>query len=199
MRNLIKNILIVLIAGVINYLCCWIVQRVFGLPIFFDTVIVMAVLFIYGIWQALGTMTVHFIIACLRDYVLYKTAPYLALYMLTGFAIIVVTWLFVRKKENFTKGVNHTFLYIMSAAISSAFVSCLIGGLVNSVIIRYITLIENWQGILLSLGSIRLNMELSLIIGRIPITCLDRVITTFIGYGIYYLYSNYRKADEKNY
>lgn len=190
-----KKFLIVLIAGILNYLCCFIVQRILGLPIFFDTVVVMAVLFAFGILPALETMTIHFIISCIRDYVVFKTAPYVALYMLSGFAIIFVTWLFVRKKENLQKGVNHTFLYIMCAAICSAFVSCLIGGLINTFIIRYFTLEENWQGMLLSLGNFRLNLELSLIIGRIPITCLDRVITTFTGYGIFYLYKKNRNRN----
>lgn len=188
MNSFLKKIFIILICGSLNYFFCWIVQRVLVLPIYFDTVMVMFVLFAYGLFPAIGTLIVHYIIAITRDYLLYKTAPYLALYLLSGFAIIIITWLFIRKKERLQNGVNYTFLYILSASILSALVSSLIGGTVNFFIIKYITLNENWQGLLLSLGRIRLNLFLSLFIGRIPITFLDRVITTFVGYGIYLLY-----------
>lgn len=198
MKNFFKQLLIVLICGTINYLLCYLIQQVFHLPIFFDTVMVMAVLFIYGLIPALGTLIVHYLIAITRDYMIYKTAPYIALYMISGFVIILITWLFSRKKENFHKTVNSTFVYILSAALTSAFASCFIGGIVNTLIIRIITLDENWQGMLLSLGGIKLNLLFSLMIGRIPLTCLDRVITTFIGFGIYYLYRKYSSKTEGN-
>lgn len=169
----------------------------FQLPIFFDTVMVMAVLFTFGLIPSIGTLIVHYIIAIIRDYVLYRTAPYILLYMLCGFVIIFITWIFIRKNENLHKSVNSTFIYILSAALTAAFASCVIGGIVNTLIIRIITLDENWQGMLLSLGGIRLNLLFSLIIGRIPLTCLDRVITTFTGFGIYYLYRKYVNKTER--
>lgn len=188
MKEFLKKLIIVIASGFLNYFFCFFAQQILGLPIFFDTVIVMAVLFIYGLTPALFTMVIHFVISCIRDYMVYKTAPYVALYMLSGFAIILVTWLFIRRKDYRQRTVNETFLFLMCAACTSAFASCFIGGIVNTVIIRNFTLDENWQGMLLSLGSLRLNLTLSLIIGRIPLTCLDRVITTFTGYGIFYLY-----------
>lgn len=195
MKELLKKLALIIVCGTINYLLCYIVQRVFGLPIFFDTVMVMFVLFTFGLFPSIGTLIVHYIIGITREYLVYKNAPYIAFYMLSGFAIIIITWLFIRKKENLQNGVNFTFLYVLFAAISAAFASCLIGGTVNYFLIRTKTLYENWQGILLSLGNVHFNLFFSLVIGRIPITCLDRVITTFAGFGIYYLYNKLIKKE----
>lgn len=195
--KVLKNILIMIVCGIINYLLCFFVQQILELPIFFDTVMVMAVLFAFGLVPSIGTLLVHYIIAISRDYLLYKTAPYIALYMICGVVIIIISWLFIRKKEKFQKGVNSTFLWLLLASLTAAFCSSIVGGTINTIILKYVTLDENWQGMLLSLGSFRLNLCFSLIIGRIPQTCLDRVITTFAGYGIFFMYKKIHSSKSK--
>ncbi|MBO4759255.1 MAG: hypothetical protein J5505_04265, partial [Spirochaetaceae bacterium] len=92
--------------------------------------------------------------------------------------------LFVRKKENLKKGVNITFLYILSAAVCAALACSVVSG-----IISYFTFSLNVESgpfdkIIFAFSGDQMGVLASCIVGRIPITILDRIITTFAGFGI---------------
>ena len=94
----------------------------------------------------------------------------------------------LRKKENFKKGVNFTFIYILSACVCAGLVSSVISG-----IISYFTYTIPWtfgamDKIIYAFAGDQLSFLGAGIVGRIPITILDRIITTFAGLGISKLY-----------
>lgn len=191
-----KYIFVCLIAGILNYGLCWFIQQVLALPLFFDTVMVMAVLFVYGLYTALGTLSVHFLLGVIWDLAHHFNNTFLYLYMFSGFAIVLVTWLFIRKMDMAEKNPNYIFLKIISASIIAASASCVTGGLVNYLIMTKLNPGDIWfgQSMIMSVLGIWVPLLPSLIIGRIPLTFLDRIITTFLGFEIALLYKKIIKS-----
>ena len=176
--------LIALVAGVLDFAVATLFQNVLHVPLFFDTTFLMAMLFLYGPLPALFSYVINVICGCLKLVILYGKNDYVYLFTLSALTIILVTWLFVRKKENLKKGVNITFLYILSAAVCAALACSVVSG-----IISYFTFSLNVESgpfdkIIFAFSGDQMGVLASCIVGRIPITILDRIITTFAGFGI---------------
>ncbi len=186
-ENLKKYLLIYLVAfvaGILDFATATFFQNVLHVPLFFDTIFLMAVLFLYGPLPALFSYVVNVICACLKLVILYGKNDYVYLFTLSAVTIILVTWLFIRKKENLEKGVNITFLYILSAAVCAALACSVVSG-----IISYFTFSLNVESgpfdkIIFAFSGDQMGVLASCIVGRIPITILDRIIATFAGFGI---------------
>ena len=173
-----------LVAGVLDFAVATLFQTVLHVPLFFDTIFLMAVLFLYGPLPAMFSYVINVICGCLKLVILYGKNDYVYLFTLSALTIILVTWLFVRKKENLKKGVNITFLYILSAAVCAALACSVVSG-----IISYFTFSLNVESgpfdkIIFAFSGDQMGVLASCIVGRIPITILDRIITTFAGFGI---------------
>lgn len=173
-----------LVAGILDFAVATLFQNVLHVPLFFDTIFLMAVLFLYGPLPAMFSYVINVICGCLKLVILYGKNDYVYLFTLSAFTIILVTWLFVRKKENLKKGVNITFLYILSAAVCAALACSVVSG-----IISYFTFSLNVESgpfdkIIFAFSGDQMGVLASCIVGRIPITILDRIITTFAGFGI---------------
>ena len=182
--------LIALVAGILDFAVSTLFQNVLHVPLFFDTIFLMAVLFLYGPLPAMFSYVINVICGCLKLVILYGKNDYVYLFTLSAFTIILVTWLFVRKKENLKKGVNITFLYILSAAVCAALACSVVSG-----IISYFTFSLNVESgpfdkIIFAFSGDQMGVLASCIVGRIPITILDRIITTFAGFGISVAWSN---------
>lgn len=182
--------LIALVAGILDFAVATLFQNVLHVPLFFDTIFLMAVLFLYGPLPAMFSYVINVICGCLKLVILYGKNDYVYLFTLSAFTIILVTWLFVRKKENLKKGVNITFLYILSAAVCAALACSVVSG-----IISYFTFSLNVESgpfdkIIFAFSGDQMGVLASCIVGRIPITILDRIITTFAGFGISVAWSN---------
>ncbi|MBO4440058.1 MAG: hypothetical protein J5798_11990 [Spirochaetaceae bacterium] len=182
--------LVVIVAGVLDFATASFFQNVLHVPLFLDMIFAMAVLFVYGPLVALAVYVVNVVCACLKLIILYGKNDYIYLFTLSAFTIILVTWFFVRKKENLTKGVNFTFLYILTAAVCAALACAVVSG-----IISYFTFTLNVEAgpfdkIIFAFSGDQMSVLASCIIGRIPITVLDRCITTFAGFGISIAYKN---------
>lgn len=173
-----------LVAGILDFAVSTLFQNVLHVPLFFDTIFLMAVLFLYGPLPAMFSYVINVICGCLKLVILYGKNDYVYLFTLSALTIILVTWLFVRKKENLKKGVNITFLYILSAAVCAALACSVVSG-----IISYFTFSLNVESgpfdkIIFAFSGDQMGVLASCIVGRIPITILDRIITTFAGFGI---------------
>ncbi len=173
-----------LVAGVLDFAVATLFQTVLHVPLFFDTIFLMAVLFLYGPLPALFSYVINVICGCLKLVILYGKNDYVYLFTLSALTIILVTWLFVRKKENLKKGVNITFLYILSAAVCAALACSVVSG-----IISYFTFSLNVESgpfdkIIFAFSGDQMGVLASCIVGRIPITIFDRIIKTFAGFGI---------------
>ena len=182
--------LIALVAGILDFAVSTLFQNVLHVPLFFDTIFLMAVLFLYGPLPAMFSYVINVICGCLKLVILYGKNDYVYLFTLSALTIILVTWLFVRKKENLKKGVNITFLYILSAAVCAALACSVVSG-----IISYFTFSLNVESgpfdkIIFAFSGDQMGVLASCIVGRIPITILDRIITTFAGFGISVAWSN---------
>ena len=180
--------LVALVAGVLDFFTATFFQNVLHVPLFFDTIFLMAVMFLYGPLPALFSYVVNVVCGCLKLVILYGKNDYIYLFTLSAVTIILVTWLFIRKKENLTKGVNITFLYILSAAVCAALACAVVSG-----IISYFTFSLNVESgpfdkIIFAFSGDQMGVLASCIVGRIPITILDRIITTFAGFGISVVY-----------
>lgn len=188
MNETVKKYLVIYLtaftAGVLDFATATIFQNVLHVPLFFDTIFLMAVLFLYGPLPAIFSYIVNVVCGCLKLVILYGKNDYIYLFTLSALTIILVTWLFVRKKENLKKGVNITFLYILSAAVCAALACSVVSG-----IISYFTFSLNVESgpfdkIIFAFSGDQMGVLASCIVGRIPITILDRIITTFAGFGI---------------
>lgn len=193
MKKFFKYLLICLLAGFVNYGLCWFVQAFLILPLFFDTVMVMAVLFSFGFWPAVGTLGIHFLITIIQDFMTWKENTFMFLYLLPGITIILVTWLFIRNKQKLQGNINSVFLYILLACSCAAAASCITGGIVNYLRILEFGIHDGWTGhnLVSSIQGTRIRMLGTLIVGRVPITFLDRFLTTFAGFGVSLLYAKF--------
>ena len=180
--------LVAFVAGILDCLTATFFQDVLHVPLFFDTIFLMAVLFLYGPLPALFTYIINVICGSLKLVILYGKNDYIYLFTLSAVTIILVTWLFIRKKENLKKGVNLTFLYILSSAVCAALACAVVSG-----VISYFTFNLNVESgpfdkIIFAFSGDQMGVLASCIVGRIPITILDRIITTFAGFGISVLF-----------
>ena len=121
--------------------------------------------------------------------IVYGSMDFVYLYSLSAFAIIFITWLFVRKKKNLKKSVNFTFIYILTASVCAALCSCVISGLINFFAYNMSARSLDVEKIIFAFTGEQLGVLASSILGRIPITVLDRIITTFAGFGLSILYT----------
>lgn len=179
-------ILISIVSGILNFLLTVLFEGVLHLPLFLDTILVMAVLFSHGLFPSLGTFIVHYVIVFTRLFINHDPV-WGCFYAIPGFFIVIITWLFIRHEDKLQKNVNFTFIFILLASLCAAMASCISAGLVNYLIDKYVNFNEGWEPILDSIQETQSSNLLSLIIGRIPLTSLDRIITTFLGFGIYKL------------
>lgn len=184
-----KIALVVIVAGILDFLTETLFQDVLHVPLFFDMVFAMAVLFVYGPVASIFTYIINVTIVCIKMKIVYGSTDFVYLYSLSAIAIILVTWLFVRKKEKFKKGINYTFLIILTASVCAALCSCIISGLINFFAYNMNARSLDVEKIIFAFTGDQLGVLASSIIGRIPITVLDRIITTFAGFGISILYT----------
>lgn len=190
-KDNLKICLVVVVAGILDFATATLFQTVLHVPLFLDMTFAMAVLFAYGVLPAIMTYVVNVICGCLKLVILYGKNDYVYLFTLSALTIILITWAFVRKKEKLKKGVNLTFLYILSAAVCAALACSVVSG-----IISYFTYSLNVEAgpfdkIIFAFSGDQMGVLASCIVGRIPITILDRIITTFAGFGIYILYTRF--------
>ena len=105
------------------------------------------------------------------------------LYALAAMTIIAVIWLFVRKKERLSKGVNKTFLYLLTAAILAGIACSVVSGIISYFTHQFDVKDWAYNRVIFAFYGKQLGFLASAILGRIPVTILDRVIATFIGFG----------------
>ncbi len=186
--NLIKAA-VILAAGFMDFSINYLFNIVLKIPLFLDTTFMIAVLFIFGPAESFMAYLVNMLRTALRLYVLYGSTEYIYLYSLSAITIIVITWAFIkytRKKSAQPFSVNRMFILFLMAAIAAAFACSLVSG-----IISYFTYQQNadewaFDKIIFSVSlNGRGGLLLTSIIGRIPLTVLDRIITTFAGFGVY--------------
>lgn len=123
----------ILIFSVCDFLVAYFFQDVLKSPFFFDTIFMIAALFLFGPIASLIEYILFISFTCIKLKILYGKTDFVFLYTLSAFTIILVTWLFIRKKENLEKGVNLTFLYILTASVFAGLSCSVVSGLLNGI------------------------------------------------------------------
>lgn len=179
------KILVIFIAGILDFGTNYLFNFVLHVPLFLDTIFLMAVLYIYGPLESFLVYVVNIICVCIRLLILYGKVEYVYLYSISAIVIILISWLFIRKKEKFENSVNFVFLYILGFSILAALACSVVSGIISYFTFEYN--IDEWafDKIIFSLKVGDFGKLGTCIVGRIPITVLDRIIASFAGFGIW--------------
>lgn len=201
-KNVKKYLIItssVFIASILDFLTIVFFQDILHTPLFFDTIFMIAILFIYGPVPALFEYIIFIKFACIKLTLIYGSNDNIYFYTLSALTIIFVTWLFIRKKENLNKGINFTFIYILSAALCAGLACSVVSEIISRFTVELKAKDWDFDKIMHAYDDEKQIFLTAAFIGRIPVTVLDRVITTFAGFGIYKLYEKlkYRKMCQR--
>lgn len=180
-----QTLILCLIAAFLNFALSSLVGMVLKFPLFLDTIFTITILFYCGILPAIFTALAYSIPSALSVH-----APFYILFTLCSVAIILITYFVMKKDLKNKNSLMLTLLYLLLASLLSGFASSVIGGTIHTLgLILFpdkITEIVT-EKFVLSMFSKNGNLLLSAILGRIPTTCVDRIVSTFLGYGLYKL------------
>lgn len=177
---------ILIIASVLlNLAFSELASKVLKIPLFFDTIFTISILFYCGVLPAILTAVIYSVPSSL-----FVNAPFYILFSLCSIAIILITYGVMKNDSKYKHSVKLTILYLILASLLAGFASSVIGGCIHTLgLILFPEEISEivTEKFVLSIFSKNGNLFLSAILGRIPSTCIDRIISTLAGYGIYKL------------
>ena len=161
-------------------------------PLFLDTVFTVAMVFYLGLIPGLIVgILYNFVDVLFNLLVRGINSPTNIFFSICGAAIVIVTWLFARKKEEFQISLPVTILYLLLISLISSFVTIFLGGTFDFIRFSFYDIPDSMAPIKQftdSFVSQKFSLFASCILGQIPISITDRIISTFAGYGVYKLY-----------
>lgn len=183
-----KKGVICIFAIVLNYITATLFYQQLKIPLFFDTIWTVAIVFLFGLVPGLCVQVGYNIL----NYFVWVSKNgwenFTIMYSICGILIVVSTWFFARKKDDFKISTLVTVLYLMLIVLVSSFCTIVAGGLIDY--FQYLN-----KGILDQMNPIkkftdsflqqRFNLLASCILAQIPVSFLDRLIATFGGYGLF--------------
>lgn len=191
MKPVTKTILLCVIAEIGNIISSFIVAWL-KLPCFLDTVFSVAITFYAGLVPGLivaGLFNpVMMVLRCSAAGVSY--AVYDCLYAICGMLIVFATWLFSRNKREFLFSRTITVLYLLIIVLFSSFLSFFTATALDTFVQPLFhtstgfSVFDNISGVLRQL---KMGTFLSYLVPRIPLTVLDRLVSTFAAFGLYKL------------
>ncbi len=197
-NKIFRFVVVCLIGELLNFLFA-LLAKTLTIPLFLDTVGSVAVVFYAGLLPGLIVAVCYnvlwILISTLVSHV--PLYPWDMLYALCGMVIVLTTWLFARKKENFRISWLITTLFLVLIAFASAFASSFVGGMIESVNrfyfgnLAYDSILYHFVKAFLGEN---LGLVASCILARIPVTVVDRFVCTFAGFGIYLLANQKARA-----
>lgn len=174
----------------LNFFTASFFYHVLKIPLFFDTIWTVAVIFFLGLFPglivAVGYNLLNWGVWIYKN----NSGNFVILYTICGVLIVLSTWFFARNKDEFKISPVITVLYLLVIALVSSLCTIIVGGLIdyyqylNSDISSQMNPIKNFTDSFLHQ---KYNLLVSCILSQIPISFLDRFIATFAGYGIYKL------------
>ncbi len=165
---------------------------VLHIPLFLDTIFTVAIVFYLGLIPGLVVGFLFNFVDTLFNFLFRGIfSPTNVFFSLCGAAIVLITWAFARKKEEFQISVPITLLYLLLISLLSSSASILIGGTIDFIRFSYFDIPDSMAPIKQFTDgflSRKFNLFASCILGQIPISMTDRLISTFAGFGVYKLY-----------
>ncbi len=189
LKAILIKIAVIICAGCLDFGMNYLFNIVLKAPLFLDTTFMIAVLFIFGPVESFLAYLVNMLCTALRLYVLYGSTEFIYLYSLSAITIISITWScikYTRTNAAQNPTVNRIFIRFLTAAIVSAIACAVVSGIISY--FTYQQNVDEWafDKIIFSLHLFNMQIKESIlvtsILGRIPLTVLDRIITTFAFY-----------------
>lgn len=198
MKNKILKIILLIILAEIGNLVLDITNSLLLSPLFLDTVFTVALTFYAGLVPGLiAALLSNPLFVVVMKFVFHQPETYLnILFVVPGMLIVFTTWLFSRKKDNFSYSRSVTFLYLLAISLASAFASCFSAAFMETFIRPLFDHYSTSNTFTFSrtdtfsniFGRLGLGSYLAALLPRIPVTVVDRIICTFAGFGVYKLY-----------
>ncbi len=189
MPRILKLVLVCIIAEALNFLMVQIFYHALGIPLFFDTIWTVAVVFYAGLLPALCVSLGYNIInSLIWIFVKGEGDPFIFLYSICGVLIVVSTWFIARRKDEFRINVMVTLLYLLMITLTSLFCTVFTSGIIDYFHLRYRNVPDMMNPIKSFTESFvhqHFSLLASCILAQIPVSFLDRLIATFAGYAIY--------------
>lgn len=191
MKDITRTILLCILAVSLNFMTGYLFLDIFHIPLFMDTIFTVAIVFYCGLIPGLCVALSYNIIATFTLVIRgFTFEPYPMLFGISGALIALSTWFFARKKEEFRISTSVTLIYLVLIAVISSFCSIISSGIIDYV--RYTAAnLPDRVGPVRAFTEAFVNQKFSLfaacILGQIPSSITDRLITTFLGFGVYKL------------
>ena len=186
-----KTFILILAALMFNILTALLAIEL-HLVLFLDTIFTVAITFyaglIPGIIVAFIYNPVMTIVLCLKNG--HSFFIYDSLYCFCGMVIVLITWAFSRNKSNFQQNKSVTIFYLIIISFSSAIASCLLASCLDTFIRPFFGPASGFgptDTFTNSFADLDIGDFLSYFLPRIPLTFLDRLISTFAGFFVYSL------------
>ena len=195
-----RTIFFCIVALILNILFRILFYNTLKIPLFFDTVFTVAIVFYLGFVPGLCVSLSYNIINGLEW--VFKNGisdPFIFFYSICGVLIVISTWLIARKKAEFKVSKTITFLYLLLITLFSSFCTIISSGIIDYFHYIYYDVPDMMNPIKTFTESFvqqRFSLLVSCILAQIPISFLDRLIATFAGYGIYRLTERFIDGKE---
>ena len=186
-----RTIVICIIAEILNFLTADVFYHTLKIPLFFDTIFTVAVVFYCGLVPGLCVSVGYNLINSLI-WVLQKGVadPFIFFYTICGILIVLSTWVVSRRKAEFKISLVVTILYLVLIALISSLCTIISSGILDYFHYIYYDVPDMMNPIKSFTESFvnhHFSLLVSCILAQIPISFADRLIATFAGYGVYRL------------
>ena len=201
MKRKVKIAVFCFLSIILNLALSFIIYDILDFPLFLDTVFTVAIVFYLGLVPGLIVGILYNCVDVLFNLIVRGiNSPTNIFFSVCGAAIVIVTWFFARKKEEFQISTPITILYLLLISLISSFVTIFIGGTFDFIRFSFYDIPDSMAPIKQftdSFVSQKFSLFAACILGQIPISITDRIISTFAGYGVYKLYIKLLGAPEE--
>lgn len=187
-QKVLKTVLICIVAEIMNWVTTFVFYQTLQIPLFFDTIFTVAVVFYSGLVPGLCVSIVYNVLNSLIWTI--RTGffdPFILMYGICGILIVISTWVIARKKENFRINLPITLLYLLLISLVSSLCCIVSSGIIDYFHYLCYEITDQMNPIkTFTEGFVQQHFTLlaSCILAQIPISFLDRLLATFSGYGI---------------
>lgn len=203
MSSNVRNIIISFLAVILNFITATLFYQILGIPLFFDTIWTVAVVFylglIPGLCVSIGYNALNLFVWIIKTG---TDGLFVSAYSICGILIVLSTWYFAKNKEEFKISPAITILYLVLITLVSSFCTIITGGTIDYFQYKLTAVPDQMNPIRAFTDSFirqHFNLFASCILAQIPISFLDRLIATFAGYGIFRLSAQLEKNIVKKY
>ncbi len=188
---LLRIIILCIFAEVLNLGLPFLFGDLLGVPLFLDTIGTVFIVFYAGLIPGLIVGGLYNILRLLLMVSIGNPVyPWEMMYALCGLAIAFLTWALSWKNTSLYLTKALTFLYLILISLITAFASSMIGGAVEAtqrILFDNQVYVNPVRSFIMAFLGEKTGLYIACMFARIPITVLDRLISTFFGLIVYQL------------